>query len=67
LAFYEDKTTEIGDFFLSCRELGLRLGVAHKTASIYLQELVECKIIKVISIGRMINGRASEYHWMLMP
>ena len=67
LAFYEDEKTEIGDFFLSCRELGLRLGVTHKTASIYLQELVECEIIKVISTGRMTNRRASEYHWMLMP
>ena len=67
LAFYEDEKIEIGDFFLSCRELGLRLGVTHKTASLYLQELVECEIIKVINIGRMISRRASEYHWMLMP
>jgi len=65
LAFYDEGKTDIGKFFLGCRDLGIRLGINHKTASKYLLELVNYKIIKVVSAGRMIKRQASEYEWML--
>lgn len=61
LAFYDKGKTDIGKFFLGCRDLSIRLGINHKTASKYLQELVNYKIIKVVSAGRMIKRQASEY------
>jgi len=65
LAYYENEKTKIGELFLSCRELGVRLGVSHKTASLYLKELVEYEIIKVVSLGRMKNRKATKFDWML--
>jgi len=65
LAFYNEGKTDMGKFFLGCRDLGTRLGISHKSASTYLLELVDLKIIRVISAGRMIKRQASEYEWML--
>ena len=65
LAFYDEGKTETGKFFLGCRELGLRLGVSHKTASEYLIELEGYEIIEVLSKGRMIGRQATEFKWLL--
>ena len=65
LAFYNEGKTDMGKFFLGCRDLGTRLGISHKSASTYLLELVDLKIIRVISSGRMIKRQASEYEWLL--
>jgi hypothetical protein len=65
LAFYDKGKTETGKFFLGCRELGLRLGVSHKTASEYLNKLEGYEIIEVLSKGRMIGRQATEFKWLL--
>ena len=66
LAFYDEGKTETGKFFLGCRELGLRLGVSHKTASEYLNKLEGYEIIEVLSKGRMIGRQATEFKWLLI-
>ena len=65
LAFYNEGKTDTGKFFLGCRDLGTRLGINHKRASLHLLELVELEIIRVSSAGRMVGRKASEYEWML--
>ena len=65
LAFYDEGKTETGKFFLGCRELGIRLGVSHKTASEYLIKLEGYEIIEVLSKGRMIGRQATEFKWLL--
>jgi DNA-binding transcriptional regulator YhcF (GntR family) len=64
LVFYDEGKTETGKFFLNCRELGLQLGVSHKTASEYLNKLEEYEIIEVLSKGRMIGCQATEFKWL---
>lgn len=66
LAFYDEGKTETGKFFLGCRELGIRLGVSHKTASEYLNKLEGYEIIEVLSKGRMIGRQATEFKWLLI-
>ena len=66
LAFYDEGKTQTGKFFLGCRELGLRLGVSHKTASEYLNKLEGYEIIEVLSKGRMIGRQATEFKWLLI-
>ena len=47
LAFYEDSKTKRGDFFLSCRDFGSRIGVSYKYASRLLNEFaIDFDIIK---------------------
>ena len=60
-SLYENKRTEVGEFFLSCRELGKRLGVSHEKANRILYEFSEeLQLIKLIENGKTA-GRES-YH-----
>jgi hypothetical protein len=56
----------LGKFFLSSRNLGLRLGMDHSTAWKYIRKLKNRGIIQEFKQGTQgINGSASEFQWML--
>ncbi len=58
----------VGNFFLSSRNLGLRLGFEHTRAWRIIRRLKKRMYINETKKGRQgANGSASEYHWMLMP
>ena len=58
----------LGKFFLSSRNLGLRLGMDHTTAWKYIRKLKNRGIIHELKQGSQgTNGSASEFKWMLIP
>jgi len=65
LSYFEVEGLTQGTFFLSCRELGKRIGKTHKYASFLLNELCEFEIIECIQVGKMSGRKASEYRWLL--
>ena len=66
LSLHENKRTEVGEFFLSCRELGKRLGVSHEKANRMLYEFSEeLQLIKLIENGKAAGRKASMYKWNL--
>ena len=64
LSLHENKRTEVGEFFLSCRELGKRLGVSHEKANRMLYEFSEeLQLIKLIENGKAAGRKATLYKW----
>lgn len=56
----------LGKFFLSSRNLGLRLGMDHTTGWQYIRKLKNRGIIHELKQGSQgTNGSASEFKWML--
>ena len=67
LAFYEDSKTTRGDFFLSCRDFGNRIGVSFKYASKLLNEFAfDFDIIKEEERGVLEGRKATRYKWMFI-
>ena len=67
LAFYEDSKTKRGDFFLSCRDFGNRIGVSYKYASRLLNEFaIDFDIIKEEERGVLEGRKATRYKWMFI-
>jgi hypothetical protein len=57
-----------GRFFLSTRNLGLRLGFEHTRAWRNIRKLKDREIIKEVRQGTQgANGSATEFKWMLSP
>ena len=58
----------LGCFFLSSRNLGLRLGFEHTRAWRTIRRLKRIQLITELKKGSQgANGDASEFKWMLMP
>ena len=66
LSLYEKKDSRRGEFFLSCRELGKRIGVSHEKANRMLREFSdEFELIKIIEVGKAAGRKATIYRWSL--
>lgn len=66
LSLHENKRTEVGEFFLSCRELGKRLGISHEKANRMLYEFSEeLQLIKLIENGKAAGRKATGYKWLV--
>ena len=66
LSLYENKRTKSGEFFLSCRELGKRIGFSHEKAKRMLNEFSdELLLLQVIENGKAAGRKATMYKWIL--
>lgn len=66
LAFYEDGKASKGEFFLSCRDLGNRLGISYKYANRLLNEFAyDFGLICEIEKGLLSGRQATRYGWSL--
>ena len=66
LSLYENKRTKSGEFFLSCRELGKRIGFSHEKAKRMLNEFSdELLLLQVIENGKAAGRKATVYKWCL--
>jgi len=64
LSLYEKTNSNRGEFFLSCRELGNRIGVSHEKANRLLNEFSdEFELIKIIEMGKAAGRKATVYRW----